>query len=220
MGDERRAAATWFTDGSLLEGKAGGAAVRVEGGREAASIVVPLGDGQVCEGEMEGLLAATSAALQAGQTHVLCVADSQAALRGILSTTPRSGQFRAILYDRIIRAALPVYLHLSILNLWTPAHIGTVGNELADVAAKEATTMDSDPLAFVSLTTVRRLVHLQVMDNWDARWKASKTGSALRYINKTPPSLILGQLYSSSLTRRASSSISQLRTGPSFLNAH
>jgi hypothetical protein len=37
---------------------------------------------------------------------------------------------------------------------------------------------------------------------------------------KRHPTYLLGQLYSSSsLTRRASSSISQLRTGPSFLNA-
>jgi hypothetical protein len=89
LGDTRRHRSTWFTDGSLLEGRAGGAAVRVEGGREVQRIVVPLGNGQACEGEMEGLVQAMSKALHDGEDHILCVADSQAALRGILSRRVR-----------------------------------------------------------------------------------------------------------------------------------
>jgi len=110
--------------------------VRVENGREAEKICEPLGNGQVCEGEMEGLLCATTKALHDNHHCVLCIADSQAALRGILSTRPRS---RSIRYDKLIRDALVRSPHLTILNLWTPAHIGTAGNELADAAAKEAT---------------------------------------------------------------------------------
>ncbi|KAJ7083578.1 hypothetical protein C8R44DRAFT_530941, partial [Mycena epipterygia] len=146
--------------------------------------------------------------------------DSQAALRGILSTSSRSGQFRTIRYDKLIRKALLTRPHLTILNLWTPAHIGTAGNEMADEAAKEASERDPDPDNFVSLTTVRRRIHLQILGSWDSRWKSTKVGSALRYLDKSPPSLIPTRLYSSStLSRKASSSISQLRTGFSFLNA-
>ncbi|KAF7371869.1 reverse transcriptase [Mycena venus] len=90
LNDERRRRATWFADGSLLEGKVGGAAVRVEGTED---------------------------------------------------TTSRSGQYRAIQYDALVRWILPSRPHLAILNLWTPAHIGTAGNDLADAAAKEATTL-------------------------------------------------------------------------------
>ncbi|KAJ7932334.1 hypothetical protein B0H13DRAFT_1857161 [Mycena leptocephala] len=61
--DARWCQSMWFTDGSLLEGRAGGAAVRVEGGREMERIVVPLGRGQVCEGEMEGLVRGTTKAI-------------------------------------------------------------------------------------------------------------------------------------------------------------
>jgi ribonuclease HI len=221
LADTRRRRSTWFTDGSLLEGRAGGAAVRVEGGREVERIMVPLGNGQVCEGEMEGLVQAMSKALGDGEDYILCVADSQAALRGILSTTPRSRQFRAIQYDALIRKALLSRPHLAILNLWTPAHIGTTGNELADVAAKKATLLDPDPLAFVSLTSVRRHIHVQTLGKWNNLWITSKTGGALRYIDKSPPSLTPIPLYSSSsMSRKVSSTISQLRTGPSFLNAH
>ncbi|KAJ7704807.1 hypothetical protein B0H17DRAFT_1193310 [Mycena rosella] len=112
--DDWRRLSTWFTDGSLLEGRAGGVAVRVEDGVGVETIGVPLGDGQ-------------------------------AAFGGITSTKPRSGQFRAIAYDKQVRDALRVHPHLTILNLWTPAHIGAAGNEMADAAAKEATERDPDP---------------------------------------------------------------------------
>ncbi|KAJ7216488.1 hypothetical protein GGX14DRAFT_358606 [Mycena pura] len=105
--------------------------------------------------------------------------------------------------------------------MWTPAHIGTAGNELADDAAKDATTRDPDPSLFVSLTSVRRHIHLLTLSSWEARWKISKTGAALRAVDKSPPSLIPIPLYSStSLPRKMSSNISQLRTDFSFLNAH
>jgi ribonuclease HI len=219
--DERRSLATWYTDGSLLDGRAGGSAVRVERGREAERVIIPLGDGQVCEGEMEGLLAATAKALRDHQNNILCVVDSQAALRGILSTKPRSGQCRAVNYDKLIRRVLPYRPHLAILNLWTPAHIGTAGNELADKAAKAATLLEPGPSVFVSLTTVRRLVEFQTLADWDRAWRRSKTGDSLHRIDKSPPSLRLKPLYtSSSIPRKTSSTLSQLRTGPSHLNAY
>ncbi|KAF7372237.1 reverse transcriptase [Mycena venus] len=93
LDDSRHYRATWFTDGSLLDGKVGGATVQVENAMVREKIVVLLGDGQVCEGEMEGLLQTMEKALCNDQDNILCIADSQATLRGILLTTPRSGQF-------------------------------------------------------------------------------------------------------------------------------
>ncbi|KAJ7829075.1 hypothetical protein B0H14DRAFT_2594278 [Mycena olivaceomarginata] len=61
--DEEFANPTWFTDGSLLEEKAGGAAIRLERGKQCGEILIPLGEGQVMEGEVEGLLWTTERAL-------------------------------------------------------------------------------------------------------------------------------------------------------------
>lgn len=69
----------------------------------AEQILVVLGEGQVAEGEMEGLLRATERALSRDADQILVISDSQAGLKGIVSTAPRSGQFRAILYDKLVR---------------------------------------------------------------------------------------------------------------------
>lgn len=78
---------------------------------------------------------------------------------------------------------------LRITNLWTPAHIGTVGNDLADTAAKAATLLPPSPSLPVSLTTRRGRINEHILQRWSAMWDASKTGRALRQVDKSlPPS--------------------------------
>ncbi|KAF8177786.1 hypothetical protein K438DRAFT_1978403 [Mycena galopus ATCC 62051] len=198
---ERYDEATWFTDSSLLEDRAGGATVRVSRGAVKESVLVPLGLGQICDGEMEGLVRATSRTLKGDHATILCISDSQAALRGITSTKPRSGQFCAVEYKGGLGFKFP--------------HIGTEGKERADEAAKEATKSDVDPLVHVSLTTVRWRIHLQVLDEWCEHWTTSKCGAALRQIDKSPPSLIPISLYSStSFSRKTSSAFLGSEQGP------
>ncbi|KAJ7199097.1 hypothetical protein C8J57DRAFT_1737139 [Mycena rebaudengoi] len=55
-------------------------------------------------------------------------------------------------------------------------------------------------LPFVSLTTVRRPTHLQILEDWERLWSALKVGRALRAVDRLPPRL-------------------QLRADFSFLNA-
>ncbi|KAF7372324.1 reverse transcriptase [Mycena venus] len=195
LADDDYARATWYTDGSLLAGSAGGAAVWVVKGRVQARILIPLGKGQVAEGEIEGILKATERALSEGADHILIVSDSQVGLKAILTTHPRAGQFRAIQYDQMVRSAMRRCPSLRITNLWTPAHIGTTGNELADDAAKAATLLP--PTALVS-----------------------STGRGLREIDNSPPSVILRSPYDSFASRADISLICQLRTDFSQLNAH
>ncbi|KAJ7677661.1 hypothetical protein B0H17DRAFT_1206931 [Mycena rosella] len=97
---------TWFTEGSLLDRRAGGAAVRVENDVQCEVVMIPLGDGQVTEGEIEGVISGTARALEDDFDRALMISDSQAGLQGITSTAARSGQFRAIKYDQLIRAAM------------------------------------------------------------------------------------------------------------------
>jgi hypothetical protein len=137
----------------------------------------------------------------------------------VLSTSPRSGQFRAVAYDQLIRTVLVDTPHLQITNLWTPAHIGTYGNELADAAAKAATLLPGPTTIPLSLTTCRRRIREAIIARWDSQWKLSNTGHALRLIDRTPPSLILHNPYTASFPRAMISTISRLRTDFSALNA-
>lgn len=213
-------ASTWFTDGSLLAGSAGGAAVHVVKGKVIERILIPLGDGQVAEGEMEGLLRRMERALIGDTDHILVVSDSQAGLKGIVSTAPRPGQFRAILYDKLVRMAMEHLPGLRITNLWTPAHIGTAGNEFADDAAKAATRLPPPPSVPVSLTTCKRAINLLILERWKEAWKVSTTGCGLRAVDDSPPSLILRSPYDSAAARADISLICQLRTDFTLLNAH
>ncbi|KAJ7695873.1 hypothetical protein B0H16DRAFT_1750515 [Mycena metata] len=173
--------------------------------------VPPAKTGTVAIPSLEAAGQRSGGAIEAGNAHILCVVDTQATLHGILSTSPRSGQFRAIQYNQLVRAAQQHLPHISITNIWTPTHIGTIGNKLADEAVKAATEMEADPSAFVSLTTVQRSIRLLILDNREIPSRHRHDAPRLR----------LSPLYSSSsLARKTISAISRLCTGPSHLNAY
>ncbi|KAJ7105167.1 hypothetical protein C8R44DRAFT_563165, partial [Mycena epipterygia] len=151
---------------------------------------------------------------------ILAVSDSQAGLKGIMSTAPRSGQFRVIEYNVLVCKAMSRQPGLQITNLWTPAHIGTTGNELADEAAKAATFLPPSSTLPISLTACKRRINLEILERWRAQWGVATTGRGLRDIDRSPPSLILRSPYLSSASRAHISIVGQLRTNFSALNAH
>ncbi|KAJ7652475.1 hypothetical protein DFH06DRAFT_1331102 [Mycena polygramma] len=63
-------------------------------------------------------------AISALDHHLITRRPRRSGLKGITSTAPRSGQFRAIHYDQLIRRAMDRLPALRITNIWTPAHIG------------------------------------------------------------------------------------------------
>jgi hypothetical protein len=83
---------------------------------------------------------------------------------------------------------------LRITNLWTPAHIGTEGNEFADDAAKAATRLNPPESTPTSLITIRRYINNLILSRWYDAWAVVKTGRGLREIDDSAPSLKLVQI--------------------------
>ncbi|KAF8216530.1 hypothetical protein K438DRAFT_1747747 [Mycena galopus ATCC 62051] len=187
--------ATWYSDGSLLARTADRAAVRVENGRVCDRILIPLSEGQVAEGKVEGMVHASERALRSNADQILMVTDSQAAQKAILSMCPRTGQHRAIRFDELVRSASKRLPALRITVLWTPAHVGTFGNELADDAAKAATHLPPPQLTPVSLTSCKRAINCLILERWAVLWCHSTTGQGLHDIDDSSPTLILRTRY-------------------------
>ncbi|XP_072392083.1 uncharacterized protein [Diabrotica undecimpunctata] len=54
--------------------------------------------------------------------------------------------------------------------VWVPSHVGVAGNEAADVAAKEASTLDI-PISNIQLhNDIKEMFKKRIYDKWQANW--------------------------------------------------
>ncbi|XP_072398259.1 uncharacterized protein [Diabrotica undecimpunctata] len=78
---------------------------------------------------------------------------------------------------------------VSVTIVWVPSHVGVVGNEAADVAAKEASTLDI-PISNIQLhNDIKKIFKKRIYDKWQANWNT--TQSHLHDIQPVIPSLEL-----------------------------
>ncbi|KAJ7731688.1 hypothetical protein DFH07DRAFT_968681 [Mycena maculata] len=187
---------TWFTDGSLLAGRAGGAAVLFTGGVVVERLLLPLGDGQI----------ESWSSLTRRLGFVLSCQHPLVRVNFGRSFTTNSFE---LLWRVILRSAS-----------LTSAHIETAGNEFADDAAKAATLLAPPPSIPVSLTTCKRQINTMILTRWEFLWSVATPGRGLREIDDSPPSLIMRSPYDSLAARASISILAQLRTDFSSLNVH
>ncbi|KAF7370530.1 hypothetical protein MSAN_00685100 [Mycena sanguinolenta] len=105
-------------------------------------IIVPMDEGDGGLGSLQ----------YAGCPYIASDETLRGRLEARLAKPEAECQFRAIQYDKLIRAALLQSPAVRITNLWTPAHVGTFGNELAVDATKAATRLPPPPSVPASLT--------------------------------------------------------------------
>ena len=66
---------------------------------------------------------------------------------------------------------------------WVPAHVGVIGNERADQAAKEAVRMLYPSLISIPYSDFRSAIHFYIKDKWQASWSSLTDNLKLKSIH-------------------------------------
>lgn len=100
-------------------------------------------------------------------TEILLFLDNTAVIDGILGKTPDSSQQAYMGLRRIAKELLP---KVTTRVAWVPGHEGIMGNERADVLAKEGSELSRHQGNISTITHIRRWTRKERQINRDAHW--------------------------------------------------
>jgi ribonuclease HI len=206
----------FYTDGSLIEGKAGAGVYASRAAETIHESKYYLGtETEVFDAELYGMMKATHTATQLTTdgdiSDVWIFCDNQSAVRRMRDKRPLPGQeyilkthsYCEILNNRNIK----IHIH------WVPGHVSVKGNERADVLAKEGTEGRRLPRdSSTSITYLRRKNKEAQLQEWTNRWPASKHGR--QYQGR--PAMNIHPLLRNHPSRRLVSTVIQMRTGHGY----
>jgi ribonuclease HI len=214
-----------YTDGSGIEGRIGASAITLHPKEVHRAYIGNTKIATVYAGELKGLLMAGELAWDAlvrdqSIKYIRIFTDNQAAIKAMGDVKRQSGQ------DFAIRAAaalfkVQVVFRVDVKVIWTPAHVGTLGNEAADRAAKEATGWSSQqgtgtrqpPISKDTQqlgSAMRQELGRAVMEEWAQEWAGGTKGRSSYRYSRTPSKRILD--LHRSLPKNKSSLVIQMRT--------
>jgi len=242
-----------YTDGSGYRDMVGASAVLYENGHEIDSLKFQLGTAgnhTVFEGELVGILLGIHLASKHPGTRasVNFSIDNQATIRAIQNNARQPAQY---LIDEIHRTADALQGHLEderqqdqpyrlgneteaeshelISFTWVAGHMDSVGNERADVLAKEAAEFGSSnqndlPVFLhrqlpISISATKQAINAGIKKQMKEWWQRSPRFRKTRLIDPSFPSAKYIEI-TSSLNRRQASILTQLRTGHAPINQH
>ena len=205
---------TCFTDGSLLEERAGSGAI-IYHGNEEFTLGECLKNATVFQSELHAIEMAAIWLLERNPEFctIQFYIDSQASLRALKSIHNKSKTVAKA------RAALKCISTLNIVKLtWVEAHKGTEGNELADKAANDARKSDMEAIELpLSLTTAKTIIKLEICREWQNEWENYAEARQSKYFLQGPDKKF------ATMTQYSRDTISQLIqfiTGHAFLKRH
>jgi ribonuclease HI len=227
-----------FTDGSVINGKVGAAAVLTRPGKNHRLLHYHLGNESeytIYDAELAGL----SMGLHLIKTEkkacrgTMIGADNQAAIKAVQNelSTPSHYIAKDILHTaqqiKKRRGNKPYMLTLR----WTAGHEGIDGNELVDEEAKKAAKGQSSPPPTlprllrqklkISTAALKQVHNKEVKTRWKNKWAKSLRGKRDHQIdNSSPSAQFIEAISNPKLPRQAASLISQLRTTHIPLNSY
>lgn len=200
-----------YTDGSGINGKIGASAVAPSIGVIRKTFLGPTALYTVYSGELQGIAMALSITLDrsvSGIKHATIFTDNQGAIRSSCDPNRQSGQLILRYIVNSIDALRAQGIQVTLQ--WVPAHMGVEGNELADIAAKQATgwrvvrkrnqrlkEIDtqwtaSTPLGFPILRAAINAHTIEYLRRqWAEEWGREKRGRELHRIMPTPTKKVL-----------------------------
>jgi ribonuclease HI len=167
---------TVYTDGSKIENRVGAGYVIYKQGTEEGYDKLRLPDScTVFQAEIRAIQEAAMclARQNSGQIkYVKIITDSQAALQALAS--------RHVKQETVYKAIETLNTLCSgsryVTICWTKAHVGTTGNERADVLAKEGAREEIIKSAAEPSVTVKRKVEEKIEGIWGSEWREYNGG--------------------------------------------
>ena len=163
-----------YTDGSLLDGKAGAGGIvleRKEGKlHELATICHRYLDATVYQAELLGIKLAAEyvGSLDVQHKRITFCIDNQAAIKALkgASTTQLS------VWQTWAALSYLIGNNNTVKLTWVKAHVGTKYNEYADSAAKAATNRENGTIAPLSLASVNSRLDDMTIAIWNKQWES------------------------------------------------
>lgn len=168
--------AIMFTDGS--KSTAAGCAVTTE-----TTVIVRYSLPQsfsILSSELRAIELAADIAVNSRKDTLIC-SDSLSSLHSLKNFHARS-------QHPIAKSIVSILLRATsrVVFVWVPGHRGISGNELADLAAKEAATCFPAPLISVPSLDFANFVKSSIQRKWDETWQSLPSSNKLRSIRASP----------------------------------
>jgi ribonuclease HI len=163
-----------FTDGSSMDNRSGYGVIP----EETIKIRLP-NEASVFSAEMSAILHATENIAKSERKYFTIFTDSLSSLQAITSSSTLLHPICGKILDQISVLSK----HKSITFTWVPSHIGITGNELADIAAKDALNLEIQPNTSVATMDMITIARRRSKEKWGQIWNESN--SIMNTIKKT-----------------------------------
>lgn len=198
-----------FTDGSLKDGAVAAAAVSQRDYKKPFQLRLPDG-GSIYTAELQAILLALKHCLQSTHSKFLLLSDSLSALQTIHSrkiTHPLLADIQELHSKLVLDGKTLVFI-------WVPSHVGIIGNETVDAAAKAALSHEipTCPPPYIFYRDQYSKTHTYCNFLWQESWSSQTENKLFKFMPK-----LSDPLPSVSSPRKEQTVLSRLHIGHTYI---